>query len=287
MDTLSRESDAAPLSPLESRIVVALPPDEHGSAALAWALEHPGGRTLRLLTIDSARRPTPRIEPDTSGLSAESANRVAEAPHWTAVAPPLAPAVAEALTRMLRPDDLLVLGADVATGWQSWVDGTLPLRVAATADCPVVLVPHRHAASRGPVALLVGEEEESDALLAFAGREAEQRDVGLLIVHAWEVAPLFPVQLAKESAAYAWDREQAQSLLDSHLRRLGALVPAVRVMGRLLEGPPVATLLPVLEQAALAVVARRGRGSVQDFARGSVRHELLERLPCAIAVVPV
>src|SRR3712207_5128165 len=97
----------------------------------------------------------------------------------------------------LRPTDLLVLGSDRPTRLEGLVDTSLPLYVAAVTNAPLVIVPRAWEES-DRVVLLVGENDDSDGPLRLAAREARRRGSELRVVHAWQVAPGYPAQLAEK-----------------------------------------------------------------------------------------
>lgn len=95
------------------------------------------------------------------------------------------------------------------------------------------------------------------------------------------------------AAAADWARATAA--------RLGADVTAVHARGLLehgaldaadgvlvVDGDPVSVLLRVADQqsADLIVVGRRGSGGNPDLLLGSTSHQLAERAPCPLVIIP-
>lgn len=273
------------------RVIVALAGDDAGMNALRWALswfEPPPG-CLRILVVESSRvrraQVEQRLREAVAGLAAAPARLVDEAIWWTRSAPVRIHPLGRSIVAWLRPSDVLVIGSDRPSRLEGLADTSLPLYVAAVARSPVVAVPRTWQRSDS-VTLLVGDNEDGDAALRFASAQAQLRGAPLELVHAWQVAPGYPAALAGESAGYLAARRAAEDALSGRAARLRELAPGLPVVERLLEGPRVPVLLPILRASGLAVLSRRGSGVLRDVVLGSLAHELVGALPCPLAVVP-
>ena len=269
------------------RVVVALNGEDAGASALRWGLAalDPHHDVLRLLVVEGPRVTRARVEADLKRLDLTSA-LPADVLWWSRSAPGRSHPIGRAMVEHLRPTDLLVLGSDRPTRLEGLVDTSLPLYVAAVTHAPVVIVP-REFEDSDRVVLLVGENDDSDAPLRLAIREARRRGGGLRVVHAWQVAPGYPAELAERSAGYEAGHREAQEVLGSRAARVRELAPEVEVTERLVEGPRLAPLRPEVSGAGLTVVGRRGTGVFRDVVLGSLAHDLVSTLPCPLAIVPM
>jgi nucleotide-binding universal stress UspA family protein len=189
------------------------------------------------------------------------------------------------LTRASATADLLVVGTKKTGVLAGTVFGTLPLRLAAHAKCPVVVVPVNWQAHGGNI--VVGMEDDVTALVAvaFAAREAELFHRSLDIVHAWTV----PATVAVEYGAvlpFEEMRDAHARILAGGTRRVRDAHPGLHISEVLEQGTAASVLVDASRAASLVVVGTHGRGAVGSLFLGSVSHDVLMNLPCPIAVVP-
>ncbi|TFB51340.1 universal stress protein [Cryobacterium tagatosivorans] len=192
----------------------------------------------------------------------------------------------EELIRASTRADLLVIGTNKRTGFLAGaVYGTLPLRLAAHARCPLVVVPANWTRSDGPVVAGAEDDRSSDVALDFAAREAARLGRGLVIVHAWTI----PATLGLDDGSIVpFDalQEAHEEILALAAGRIRAAHPGLEVAPVLEQGPAAPTLVEASQMAALLVVGTHGRGAVAGLILGSVSHDVLLNMPCPIAVVP-
>lgn len=189
------------------------------------------------------------------------------------------------LARASATADLLVIGTNKTGVLAGTVFGTLPLRLAAHARCPVVVVPVNWQARGGHI--VVGMENDVTALVAvdFAAREAERYKLPLDIVHAWTI----PATVAVEYGAvlpYEEIRDAHARILSGATRRVRDAHPALHIAEVLEQGTAASVLVNASQTASLVVVGTHGRGAVGSLFLGSVSHDVLMNLPCPVAVVP-
>jgi nucleotide-binding universal stress UspA family protein len=79
---------------------------------------------------------------------------------------------------------LLVLGDRGTGGFHGMIAGSVAVRTATQAVCPVMVV-RGHQRPDGPVVVGVDGSRNSAAALEFAADEAERRGTELIAVHAW------------------------------------------------------------------------------------------------------
>jgi len=281
-------SGAAPFK----RALVALDGRAESVRALRWVVDHGvvESDALRLVTVETrgvTRSGAERALAESLELSGPHREWLRGTAWFSLRAAPLVDSVADSVARITRPDDIVVIAAPPAELVEDLASATLPLFLAATSRVPVIATPASGASGAAPVTLLVGENNDLAAPLAFAVKWALAKEVPLRILHAWQVALGYPADRAKQHPAYDYLHRAAREILDDAARQATALSPTLGVETVLLEGPPARTLREALAGASLAVVGRRGGSAFRDVLLGSVAHELVAAPPCPIAVVPL
>jgi nucleotide-binding universal stress UspA family protein len=183
--------------------------------------------------------------------------------------------------------DLLVLGAQKTGPVIGYVSGTVPLRVIARSECPVVVIPSDWAPEPRAVVVVVGVAlaPSDDPVLEFAVREAERAGSNLRIVHA---VPLPRTLLASDlllPAAQDELRESAEHALGFVVDELAARFPYLTISSDIPQQRAEWALIDEGRDAGLVVVGTRGRGLLRRLVVGSVSHGLLLHAPCPVAVV--
>ncbi len=181
-----------------------------------------------------------------------------------------------------RRADLLVLGAHGGSRFAGSFFGTRAVKAAATAHCPVAVVP-KHEPGTGVVVGVDGSEASKRAI-AFAAEEASLRGTPLVAVYAW-MPPLTP------GLEYLWSEElvesqraAAEEAIAIGVAGLASRYPDLEVRREIVQSPPVAALVQAAEHAELLVVGSRGRGGISRLLLGSVSHGVLQALPCPVVV---
>ncbi|MFE6281167.1 universal stress protein [Streptomyces sp. NPDC057877] len=190
---------------------------------------------------------------------------------------------ADALLAAACDADLIVVGTRGRGGFAGLLLGSVSLKVAAHADCPVVIARgHTEGALDGDVVVGVRDAGDEDAV-RFALAEAQRRGSAVRLVHAW--TPLVRSGLAMPQPPRLDDEQRLHEQLLNHAARPVAEYPAVHVDTELSIGPPAAALVEASARAALVVLPRhppRGLG----LRLGSVVHAVLHHANCPVAVVP-
>ncbi|MGW7534965.1 universal stress protein [Amycolatopsis sp. NPDC054798] len=162
---------------------------------------------------------------------------------------------------------LIVLGSSGAGGVRGAVTGSVALRVAASAHCPVAVVRGR-AEPEGPVVVGVDDSGGSERALAFAFETAEAHGAAVEAVHAWHDGSPYRQSGVREQVA-AWSRKH----------------PAVPVRVQAVRARSAARALAGISPGArLVVVGSRGRGPVVGGLLGSTGNWLLAHATCPVAV---
>lgn len=183
-----------------------------------------------------------------------------------------------------RRADLLILGEHSGSRFAGSFFGTRAVKVAATAHCPVAVIPSELSAERSGIVVGVDGSEAAQRAIAFAAEEASLRGTELIAVYAW-MPPLTP------GLEYLWSEElvvaqraAAEEAIAIGTAGLAERYPDLAVRREIVQSPPVAALLEHAKTAELAVVGSRGRGGLQRLLLGSVSHGVLQDLPCPVVV---
>lgn len=192
------------------------------------------------------------------------------------------------LVDLSRGAELVVVGARGRGAVKGMVFGSVSVHVCAHAHAPVIVVHEAasHTVVDAGVVVGVDGSETSQAALAFAFAQASSRNVGLTVVHTWQVDG---VEGAAASLTWSVDfaqlGEQERSVLAEALAGFGELYPDVDVRRHVAQGHPSEELGRLSQGACLLVVGTRGRGTVAGWLKGSVSQAVLRAAHCPVVVV--
>ncbi|MFJ4205693.1 universal stress protein [Streptomyces sviceus] len=203
-----------------------------------------------------------------------------------------------ALLAAARAAGLLVVGTRGTGGFSALAVGSVALRMAMTAPCPVVLVPRHDADAFGegmPTAsgasqVVVGFDTHHPVrdTADFAFSAAQARGALLRAVQAWAfpAASVSPRTLAvTEEDRATWEDQEVVQLSDA-LRTWREKYPRVTVRPDVVLLHPAEALLNTSGGAELLVVGRRTDPQAVDGRLGFVTHAVLHHARCPVAVVP-
>ncbi|WP_374194542.1 universal stress protein [Amycolatopsis sp. MtRt-6] len=175
---------------------------------------------------------------------------------------------------------LVVLGSHGLGGLRGAVIGSVALRVAAGAFCPVVVVPAHRPERTGPIVVGVDPSGSGEHALRFAIEEAAAVRAPVHVVHAWHDGPLVP------EAELADIGVTEQRELDAHLAGWARKYPALDITAQAVRDRVASSaLLTAAGDARLIVVGTRGRGPVAGGVLGSTGNALLAHAACPVVVV--
>lgn len=184
-----------------------------------------------------------------------------------------------------RTAGMLVIGDRGLGGFTSLLIGSVAIRLAAQAECPVVVVRGEDPSDTGPVVVGIDGSPISEAALEFAFDAADARGVPLIAVHVWNDYAIAVSVLE----AVKWDAVEAEEhqLLAERLAGWSEKYPDVEVRRVVERDSPAHALITQATgtNAQLVVVGSHGRGSAAGLVLGSVSHALLHHSPCPVAVV--
>lgn len=184
-----------------------------------------------------------------------------------------------------RTAGMLVIGDRGLGGFTSLLIGSVAIRLASQAECPVVVVRGDDPSDTGPVVVGIDGSPISEAALEFAFDAADARGVPLIAVHVWNDYAIAVSVLE----AVKWDAVEAEEhqLLAERLAGWSEKYPDVEVRRVVERDSPAHALIAQATgtNAQLVVVGSHGRGSAAGLVLGSVSHALLHHSPCPVAVV--
>lgn len=219
------------------------------------------------------------------GLDAAAEELRERAPRARVVASRLRGAVATELTDASGDGDLLVLGVHRGSYLRTLLGGTLPLRVTARAQLPVVLVPAAWRPTAGAVTVGVDDDSSSEAAVAFAAGEAERSGRPLRLVHAWLMG-------TPDLQGRAAEPLSPRLVENTHRLILEAAAASLRersarpVETVLVRDNPSAALAAAASDSAMVVVGTHRRGPAAGALLGSVGWDLVGELDRPLVVVP-
>ncbi|MFJ3581860.1 universal stress protein [Streptomyces sp. NPDC090127] len=300
----------------EMPVVVGVDGSEHSRLALAWALRAAQRLDVPLVV---AHVRSEALQLGSARIASLGENPSIPDPVLNAVAAwvegqdrrvpvryeSLDGSVPDALLDMARTARLVVTGSRGRGGFASLLLGSVSRSLAASAACPVVVVPHEErtlpaegGAEAGRVLVGLHPEESADEVLDFAFHAAQQRDVTLEVVTAYRLPPSPvmlvgppapalqmppPVPLDDDTPELVRDTARLQ---EERLRPFTERYPDVPVAPTVVPADAAGRLVERSREADLVVVGRHRRYQVASLLMGSVAHAVLHHAHCPVAVVP-
>ena len=277
-------------------VVVGYNGRQHSREALLWAAAEAVRRDAPLLVLYAANYPGMTLEPGPGLLHPEpgaldaahevTTRGVAEAiqaqPDVRVAGATEVTSPAEALTEASAQAALVVIGTRGFGRIMGALLGSVAFAVAATAECPVVVV------KRDPDDRPVGPDHKvvvgtdgspsGEAAVDFAAERAHSASAALEIVTSTGEHPTADVDTEALRAT-------ATSIARSAAERVAATHPGVAVTTRVEDSPAERTLVEASADAGLVVVGTRGRGAFKGMVLGSVSHAVIYGAQCPVAVV--
>lgn len=293
------------------KVVVGVDGSAHSRAALEWAAAEAvrRGAVLRIVhalgmpVIVSAYGGPARFQPTdeingqaTSVLTGARAHATEQEPDVETETVTALEEAPLALIRQSHPHDLIVIGTRGLGTVASLFVGSVSVRVAAQAPCPVVVVPHDDRGRPATTSLdriVVGIDGSRNArrALGLAVDMTAESEGELVVVNSWEVPyPYDPVAMTaagfqpQEDVFEKQSEELVSELLAETLEDRDDVNIEVSVVRT--QSNPVDAVLRAADEADAIVVGSRGRGTVRGLLLGSVSQGILHRSHIPVVVLP-
>jgi nucleotide-binding universal stress UspA family protein len=280
---------------MSEKIVVGVIDAQESRRAIAWAVSRAQvrGQSVELLSvvggavgmvgegivIQAAMETTERI-------LAEAAADI-RVPNLTVTTRIAVGDPAGVLVEASKEAALLVIGSDYRGPGDGPARGSHGIRIAAAAQCPVVVVPGFDLEDgRRGVVVGVDGSPVSEAAIAFAAEEADRLGEPLTAVIVWTpiTAPRHALMVNPEDYRNGMEQAAHEALALS-LAGLHGRYPDIEIVEAVEQGYPSQVINELASDARLTVIGSRGRGAVRRFLLGSISHEVLQRLASVTAVV--
>lgn len=185
--------------------------------------------------------------------------------------------------------DLLVVGSEHQRPTETSVFSTLPVRLAATARCPLVVVPSGWHEPEPDLPVMVGVDalHPQPTVTSIAASEADDVGAEVIAVNAWSVPTLLAVVMFGHPSIWKSYGDTRREAFDRLRVSIAERNPTTRLRGLLREGPVSRVVTEEARGARLVVLGRHVHESAEDRLLGSTAHDVLLRMPCPVMVVPV
>jgi nucleotide-binding universal stress UspA family protein len=183
--------------------------------------------------------------------------------------------------------DLLLLGSRGRGLVSSAVLGSVSTAVAASADCPVVIVTPGARLSGDCVIAAVDGSEGSAEAVRVAGSISRRLGVPFLLAHAWVSLPIpgSAIVPGGRRELVELDRDEAVALLAEVAAEHGIDAGATRLVSGANQADAIESIA-TRENARMIVAASRGRAAVKSALLGSFSAALAAKSSCPVIVVP-
>ncbi|GAA2090019.1 universal stress protein [Actinomadura alba] len=268
-----------------SHVVVGYDGSRAGDQIVRWAVTEAKLRRIGVTVCHAWQweRPMTKLYPGWPATVERMAEHVLD--HGVFIARTSAPTVpvrkallpgppSSALLHLADDAELIVVGSH-GGGELHW--GSIAVRTAARASCPVVVIRGVEPADRRIIVGVDGSAA-SDAALAFAFEEAALKGWYLHAVHCFG-DPDRPPEIDPEIL-----RQRAGVMLERAVAPWRDKYPQVSAWTHLVPEPPRGALTEAAVGAEMLVVGDHGNGGPSPLTLGAVSRELLLHAPCSVTV---
>lgn len=190
----------------------------------------------------------------------------------------LAEEAGRALVAESEHAELVVVGASMPEGFGGPLLGSVTLRLAAHARCPVLAIPDAAPdpdAAPAEVVVGVAERHRESRAVGWAFEEAVLRGAQLTAIHA----------LGREFGA-GREKIGEDALLSEALADWRSKHPDVQVRQTVVDQHPARALVAASDQVAMVVIGAAQPPGSAGAALGGIGHALLRQALSAVAIVP-
>ncbi len=280
-------------------IVVGVDGSEASLVATDWAAREAYRRNAALRVVLAYHWTRPGNQIIANGSAEEVARRNAEklvaiatdraratAPRLAVTGEAIRGEPAQTLIDAASRASLLVVGSRGHGGFTSLLLGSVSLRVATHAKCPVVVVRGRVDAHDGPVVVGVDGSAGHEHTLETAFEAAAARNVPLIAVRTYELPMVWGVYAVSPAFLDPAEVEtQERTMLTEDLAAWRDKYPNVAVEMLVVKGSAAGILVGESQTAQLVVVGTRGHGGFSGLLLGSVGQQLLHHANSPVLVV--
>jgi nucleotide-binding universal stress UspA family protein len=259
-------------------LVIGLIAEGSDRIAVDWGIARAQTRPTRIRLISgldsTASNPTAA-----KAFLADTAKRIQDAAPGTEVETVLADrAMLAELIEQSSGADLVVVPSHPDPAIRDGRSPSLPISLAARADCPVVIVPDDWQPSDGPVVIGVEAGGEQSAAVDFAAREAGESGRELRLVHSWESWKTLDARA---------DQVIHGDVLKVTAEHLRSAFPALRLRAVLEEATAHDGVIANSRDAHLIVLGTHRIGRETGVVLGVIHQEVMIRGGVPLCSVPV
>lgn len=194
-----------------------------------------------------------------------------------------------ALIGASRHAAMVCIGTHGRGGYLGTMLGSTALAVAASARCPVAIVPTPELPARPTRRIVVGVDESvgcRDAI-GFAFSQAHGRQLRLTAVHGWRGGDPFGLRsMGTSPEKWRVETEWEQAALAESMAGWSEKYPDVEVGRVSIRKSPAAAILTLAADAALVVLGSRHPRPRPDLFGSPTIREVLSGTTCPVVVVP-
>jgi len=292
------ENPTASNTEQQPAIVVGIDSSDNAARAAAWAAREADERGLALILVHAVDLPggagpaaeppgwaNARREDGQKLLDRVQSSLQEQFPGLSITAEVADFSAAKSLVVMSGHAQFVVTGTRGHGGFAGLLLGSVSLKVAAHAQCPVVIVRGDEAGEVRNEIVLGVEPEQPEAPIRFAFATAARLGAKVRVVRTWEPDPMYG------GYYYADDTQSVEQRMaddvDALLKPMRDEFPGVEVSVRLVSGNTVPVLIEAARGARLLVVGAHRRRTPLSVGVGHVTHGLLSHSPTPVAVVPI
>lgn len=237
--------------------------------AAAYRISPQDHRVISTRMLNQARK----VAREVAGAGWDVRTRVLDAP------------AAAALADATSGASAVVIGHHRRTLAERALTGSVVASLAGIAPVPIVVVPDtwRSDVHHWRVAIAVRDPEGAEEAVREALRIAADREVGLDVVHAWEL-PMTYADIVATRPGTGSGRTGSRARFERLLERAGVDASHAGVEIRLIRGQPARVLEQVSRQVDLLVVVRRHHAFPSGYL-GSTGRAVMRAAGCPVEVL--
>lgn len=268
------------------RVLVGISDDADNQAALDWVIQRAAYRSIQIVVLAALNGSSSERTQD-DYPRARALDRIRSAiPEVGVDIVPTTQLLLESLIDRSASFDLLVVESS-SHGRPPWaLARSLPLRVAARAQCATVIVPVAWRPSDGPIVVGIGDDQSADRATLFAAREATDYGCDLVVMHCWSMPTALGTVATSLLGPAEW-KASHREILHNAVDRIRAAFPKVRLRAMLEQGPPCSQFAAHTGHPRLVVMGAPQRGSLTELRRGSTADDVLRDGAVPLAIVPL